>query len=112
MEGLFGAVNLGELRMTLKPMLEGFAGPVVDVVSGAQKEASHRKFSFVAGDGLAMAIDRGIEEAKDMELVGDDTSVGEEILYEGSKGLAHVDDDIAYVFASGDVTHLRFELTS
>jgi hypothetical protein len=52
-------------------------------------------------------MDSGRDEAQDVELVGDELRVGEEVAGEGAVGIGEIECDPAHVLTAGDVIERR-----
>jgi hypothetical protein len=84
--------------------------PEVQGKAVAQKQSPDGGGTAVAGDLLAPAHQRGIEQPKDVKLVGDEASVGKETPGKALVDVAHVERDDAHVLAAWDVREGSFEL--
>jgi hypothetical protein len=71
--------------------------PKVQSEAVAQQQAADGSRAALAGDLLAAAHERGIEQPKDVEFVGDEASVGEETACETLLDVAHIERDDAQV---------------
>lgn len=102
MERLLRMIDLRELGVLVEPSEK--QPPLLDVepMPICQQQASNVERPSVAGDFFASPIDRGIEQAKHVKLVGDERRVREKSTRERTKWVAHVEHHASHVLATGD----------
>src|SRR5258708_6873967 len=84
--------------------------PEVQGEAVAQQEPANGERATIAGDVLAPACERGVEQSQHVELVCDEPRVRKESLGKSLVDVAHVECDEPHILATWDVRESTFEL--
>ena len=109
MEGLLGVPERAELRVLEEIGFDSPPGTWGEVLAVHQQSAEARA-TLVAKDFALLSHDGGVQEAEDMELIGDDLSIRKEALHEALEAVRQVESHDAYVLPPWNVLQVVLEV--
>lgn len=103
MEFLLCDPNFFEFGMFVEKIQDLSLVKIVKAAGVTEQKAPDFESSFVSRNELSSSIDRGMQQSKHMEFIGDEAGLRKHDLGKFFEGVAQIEHDVLHIFSTRDV---------